>query len=81
MDIFIREFNNYQFYIRDNESIVLQVKSIPTEFLTPLEKQNPTPPRIITFDIETILKGDKMVPFLISMHPQPAKQAGGRRKF
>ena len=44
------------------------MKSIPTEFLTPLEKQNPTPPRIITFDIETILKGDKMVPFLISMH-------------
>jgi hypothetical protein len=66
---FIREFNNQKYYINiENQSIDLITKEIETKFLKKEVKSKFTKERIITFDIETILKNNIHIPYLYSIY-------------
>jgi len=66
---FIREFDNQKYYINiNNQSIDLITKEIETKFLKKENKSKNTKDKIITFDIETILKDNIHIPYLYSMY-------------
>ena len=66
---FIREIDNQKYYIHIiNQSIDLITKELETKFLKKEIKSKFTNNKIITFDIETILKNNIQIPYLYSMY-------------
>ena len=64
---FIRIIDNYKYYIKNNK-IVLIIKDLPTKYLTKLNPKKISHPKIITFDIETLLINNVHKPYLYSMY-------------
>jgi len=65
--------NLYKYYVRENDSIILKLKLVKTRFLPQLTRGQESINKIITFDIETLLKTSKkgiakMHPYLIVMY-------------
>nr|QWL17552.1 DNA polymerase [Chroogomphus rutilus] len=66
---FIREFDNQKYYIhKDNQSIDLITKEMETKYLNKVNRAKKSKNKIITFDIETILKDNIHIPYLYSMY-------------
>lgn len=63
---FIRIINNNKYYIKNNK-IVLIIKELPTKYLSKLKFKKISDPKIITFDIETLLINNIHKPYLYSM--------------
>lgn len=64
---FVRIIDNKSYYIKNNE-ILLTTKVLPTSFLSKLDlKKDKVNNKIITFDIETLLKDNVHKPYLYSM--------------
>jgi hypothetical protein len=64
---FVRTIDNYDYFSLNNE-IVLTFKKLPTTYLTTLKKLNKlAKPKIITFDIETLLIDNVHKPYLFSV--------------
>ena len=70
---FIRTIDNHKYYIKDNK-IILIIKELPTKYLSKLNPQKISKPKIITFDIETLLIDNVHKPYLYSMYD-------GRKSF
>ena len=66
-NIFLRKMDNVSYYIKESK-IILQTKELKTEFLTKLNKSNNSKAKIITIDIETIVKNGIHNAYLYSMY-------------
>nr|YP_009355785.1 ypothetical protein [Fomitopsis palustris]BAX08580.1 ypothetical protein [Fomitopsis palustris] len=64
---FIRIIDNHKYYVKDNK-IVLIIKELPTKYLSKLNPKKIFRPKIITFDIETLLINNVHKPYLYSMY-------------
>ena len=64
---FIRIIDIYKYYIKNNK-IVLIIKDLPTKYLSKLNPKKISRPKIITFDIETLLINNSHKPYLYSMY-------------
>jgi hypothetical protein len=65
---FIRKINNYFFYVdNNNNKILLVTKKLETKFLETLKIKPLSKPKIITIDIETIVKNGIHKPYLFSL--------------
>jgi len=65
-NIFSRSIGNVTYLIKDGEIIRSEI-SKTTKFLTSLSPKKVKDTKVITFDIETVLKDGKLVPYLYSM--------------
>nr|CAI9430479.1 DNA polymerase [Fomitopsis pinicola] len=64
---FIRIIDINKYYIKNNK-IILIIKELPTKYLSKLNPKKISFPKIITFDIETVLIDNVHKPYLYSMY-------------
>ncbi len=64
--MFIRSLDKTEYYIKNN-NIVLTIKQLKTEFLKPINPVQFSDPKIITIDIETIVRDNTHFAYLYSM--------------
>lgn len=68
-NIFIRTCLNHKYYINEKlGKIVLSTKELANKFIKPILNKKSILNKIITFDIETLNKNGKLIPFLYCMY-------------
>lgn len=64
---FVREINNKKYYFENNKEILF-IKKIKTKFISKLKKSKILVNNFITFDIETFVKDNILIPFCICIY-------------